>query len=109
LEANQNLPTAQRLATNSLLPYKGFTTISFYKSDSNSNYNALQMRLTRRRGNTLFTVNYTWSHALADTPGNFNSTTDAIEFDNRHFNYGSTNYDRRHLFVATYTYRIPFM
>ena len=108
LEANQNLPTAQRLATNSLLPYKGFTTIGYYKSDSNSNYNALQVRATRRKGNVLFTVNYTWSHALADTPGNFNSTTDAIEFDNRHYNYGPTNYDRRHLFVGTYTYRLPF-
>ena len=108
LEANQNLPSATRLATNSLLPYKGFTSIGFYKSDSNSNYNALQVRASRRKGNVLFTVNYTWSHALADTPGNYNSTTDAIEFDNRHFNYGPTNYDRRHLFVATYTYRIPF-
>jgi len=67
------------------------------------------VRATKRRGNTLFTINYTWSHALADTPGNFNSTTDSIEFDNRHFNYGPTNYDRRQLFVVTYTYRIPFM
>jgi hypothetical protein len=108
LESNQNLPSAQRLATNALLPYKGYTSIGYYKSDSNSNYNALQVRATRRKGNVLFTVNYTWSHALADTPGNFNSTTDAIEFDNRHYNYGPTNYDRRHLFVMTYTYRIPF-
>ena len=98
-----------RPATNSILPYKGYTGISFYKSDSNSNYNALQVRATKRRGNALFTINYTWSHALSDTPGNFNSTTDAIEFDNRHFNYGPTNYDRRQLFVVTYTYRIPFM
>jgi hypothetical protein len=109
LEANQALPSASRPATNSILPYKGYTGISFYKSDSNSNYNALQVRATKRRGNALFTVNYTWSHALSDTPGNFNSTTDTIEFDNRHFNYGPTNYDRRHLFVVTYTYRIPFM
>lgn len=109
LQANQALPSAQRPATNSILPYRGFTSINFYKSDSNSNYNALQVRASKRRGNALFTINYTWSHALADSPANFNSTTDSIEFDNRHYNYGPTNYDRRQLFVATYTYRIPFM
>jgi hypothetical protein len=80
-----------------------------YLSDSNSNYNALQVRITKRRGNSNFTVNYTWSHALADTPGNYNSTGDVIEWANRHFNYGPTNYDRRQLFVATYTYRLPFL
>ena len=109
LEANQALPSAQRPATNSILPYRGFTGISYYVSDSNSNYNALQVRATRRRGNALFTINYTWSHALADTPGNFNSTTDTIEWNNRHFNYGPTNFDRRQIFVVTYTYRLPFM
>jgi hypothetical protein len=107
LTANQAIPSAQRPATNSILPYPGYTNINYYMSDSNSNYNSLQTRLTKRRGNSIFTVNYTWSHALADTPANFNSTTDVIEWADRHFNYGPTNYDRRHIFVATYTYRLP--
>lgn len=107
LTANQAIPSAQRPATNAILPYPGYTNINYYMSDSNSNYNSLQTRLTKRRGNSIFTVNYTWSHALADTPANFNSTTDVIEWADRHFNYGPTNYDRRHIFVATYTYRLP--
>ena len=109
LVAYEALPSAQRLSTNPLNPYQGYSTIDYYVSDSNSNYNALQVRASRRRGAVLFTVNYTWSHALADTPANYNSTTDVIEFNNRRFNYGPTNYDRRQLFVATATYRIPFM
>jgi len=109
LQANQALPSAQRPVTNSILPYKGFTSIGYYMSDSNSNYNALQVRLSRRRGNALYTVNYTWSHALADSPGNFNSQSDAIEWADRHFNYGPTNYDRRQIFVLTYTYRLPLL
>ena len=86
LTANQAIPSAQRPATNSILPYPGYTNINYYMSDSNSNYNSLQTRLTKRRGNSIFTVNYTWSHALADTPANFNSTTDVIEWADRHFN-----------------------
>jgi hypothetical protein len=109
LIAYEALPSAQRLSTNPLNPYQGYSTISYYVSDSNSNYNALQVRASRRRGSILYTVNYTWSHALADTPANYSSTTDVIEFNNRHYNYGPTNYDRRQLFVATATYRIPFM
>jgi hypothetical protein len=109
LTANYALPTAQQLVLNAMVPYKGYSTIDEYMSDSNSNYNALQMHLTKRKGNMVFTVNYTWSKALADTSGNYNSTPDAVEYDNRHYSYGPTNYDRRHLFVSTYTYRMPFL
>jgi hypothetical protein len=107
LEANQSLPSASRPVTNAIVPYKGYSTINMILSDSNSNYNALQTRVTKRKGDSIFTVNYTWSHALADTPGNYNSNGDTIEWTDRHYSYGPTNYDRRQLFVATYTYRIP--
>ena len=74
LVAYEALPSSQRLSTNPLNPYQGYSTIDYYVSDSNSNYNALQVRASRRRGAVLFTVNYTWSHALADTAGNYNSS-----------------------------------
>jgi hypothetical protein len=109
LEANQAIPSASRPVTNSIVPYKGFSNINMFLSDSNSNYNALQARATKRKGNSIFTLNYTWSHALSDTPGNYNSTGDVIEWADRHFNYGPTSFDRRHIFVATYTYRLPLL
>ena len=109
LAANYALPTAQQLVLNAMVPYKGYSTIDEYLSDSNSNYNALQTHLTKRKGNLVMTINYTWSHALADSSGNYNSGEDAVEYLSRSYNYGPTSYDRRHLFVSTYTYRIPFL
>ena len=53
------------------------------------------------------TVSYTWSHALADASGDTDNPDSGIEYTNRHFFYGPTSYDRRHIFVTTYTYRLP--
>ena len=46
---------------------------------------------------------------MADSPGNYNSTEDNVEFLNRTYNYGPATFDRRQLFVSTYTYRMPFL
>lgn len=105
LRRNAALPAAQRLTTNALRPYKGYSAIRFRMSDSNSNYNSLQLYAAKRRGNTTMTVSYTFSKALADTSGNGDNLE---EFSNRSFNYGPASFDRRQIFVATYTYRLPF-
>lgn len=109
LTANYALPTSQQKVLNAMVPYHGYSTIDEYLSDSNSNYNALQVHLTKRKGNVVMTVNYTWSKALADSSGNYNSGEDAVEYLSRSYNYGPTTYDRRQLFVSTYTYRMPFL
>jgi hypothetical protein len=109
LAANYALPSSQQLVLNAMVPYKGYSTINEYLSDSNSNYNALQVHLTKRKGNIVMTANYTWSKALSDSSGNYSSGEDAVEFLNRSYNYGPTSFDRRHLFVSTYTYRMPFL
>jgi hypothetical protein len=108
LLANQALPSAGRPVTNAIVPYKGYSTINEFLSDANDNYNALQAYLTKRKGNLVMTVAYTWSKALTDASA-YNSAGDAIEGADRHFNYGPASYDRRHIFVGTYTYRIPLL
>jgi hypothetical protein len=108
LVANQAIPSATRPVTNSIVPYKGYSTIDEFLSDSTDNYNALQTYLTKRKGNTIMTVSYTWSKTLTDASG-YNSTGDAIEGLDRRFNYGPASFDRRHIFVATYTYRLPLL
>ncbi len=105
LRANAALPTAQRAAVNTLRPYKGFSSIRMRLSDSNSNYNSLQLYATKRKGDLSFTVSYTFSKALGDSSGNGDNPEDPF---NRGFNYGPTSFDRRHIFVTTYTYRLPF-
>jgi carboxypeptidase family protein len=105
LAANNRLPEAQRAATNALRPYKGFSEIRMRLSDSNSNYNAVQFYAAKRKGDLTMTASYTFGKVLADTSGNGDNPED---FFNRAYNYGPTTFDRRHIFVTTYTYRLPF-
>lgn len=53
----------------------------------------------------MMTVSYTWSKSLSDSSGDSDNLEDPY---NRSFNYGPTSFDRRHIFVTTYTYRLPF-
>jgi hypothetical protein len=108
LAANAALPTAQQVSVNALRPYKGFTGINFRLSDANSNYNALQLYAAKRKGNLEMTASYTWSKALADTSGNGDGLDVGEDPFNRHANYGPASFDRRHIFVTTYDYRLPF-
>jgi hypothetical protein len=109
LIANNNIPSATRPVTNAIRPYKGYSTIRMYMSDANSNYNSLQSYLTRRKGNLVTTVSYTWSHALADASSDGDNPDSGLGYQNRHYFYGPTSFDRRHIFVVTYTYKIPLL
>lgn len=104
--ANSALPAAQRLGTNAMRPYKGYNSINQRTSDATSHYYGLQLYAAKRKGDFLATVNYTWSKVLTDA----NNLTEAAEDGpfNRHFNYGPAGFDRRHIFVATYSYSLPF-
>ncbi len=104
--ANLALPAAQQLGTKALRPYKGFSNINQRTSDATSHYYALQLYAAKRKGDLLATVSYTWSKVLTDA----NVLTEAAEegLSNRDFNFGPATFDRRHIFVATYSYAIPF-
>jgi hypothetical protein len=98
-------PGGPNANVDTLRPYKGYTSIRQLISDGESNYHAMQVYLAKRRGNLLLTGSYTWSKSLADSNGNFDNPEDAF---NRRFSYGPTSNDRRHVFVSTYTYSVPF-
>lgn len=107
LAANAALPTP--LSVNALRPYKGFTNINFRLSDANSNYNAMQLYGAKRKGDLELTASYTWSKVLTDTSGNGDALDVGEDPFNRHYNYGPASFDRRHIFVTTYDYHIPFL
>jgi len=109
LAANAALPAAQRVSVNALRPYKGFTQILYRLSDANSNYNGMQLYAAKRTGDLELTASYTWSKVLTDTSGNGDALDVGEDPFNRHYNYGPATFDRRHIFVATYDYRIPFL
>ena len=69
-----------------------------------ANYNGLQFGLARQTGRVLFNVNYTFSRALA-IRGGFNNGEPGNPF-NIWDNYGPENFDRTHIFNASYTYEV---
>jgi hypothetical protein len=122
-QPNINVPTFSAVAANpgkaanQVRQYFGYTDIGQYRSDSTSNYNALQLSATRRRGNLLLDFDYTWSKALGTTSGfNENSepecafsclTQSGTLVPWGRFYYGNLTFDRRNIFTATYTYSLP--
>ena len=104
LSRNAALPSAQQSATNSLRPYKGYSTINQYRSDSTSNYHALQVYASKRTGAVQATASYTWSKSLGDTSAQGDNPENYL---NRHFSYGPTSFDRRHVFTGTFVWALP--
>jgi hypothetical protein len=85
-------------------PYKGFTSIGQNRSDSNTNYNALQAYLSKRKGALTFTVSYTFAKGLGDSSSN---NGDLANWQDLNYNYGELNIDRKHAFVTTVNYQVP--
>lgn len=122
-QPNINVPTfavaaTSPLKTNQIRPFLGYTDITQFRSDANANYNALQVSATKRKGDLTATVSYTYSKALGEAQGINDNPEPECPFTCqlasgqvvswRQFNYGSLNFDRRNIFVATYTYQLPF-
>ena len=104
--------------TDQIRPFLGYTNITQFRSDSNSNYDALQLSGTKRKGNLTVGLSYTWSKALGQTSGINDNPEPECPFSCllqsgqtvswRSFYYGPLSFDRRNIFVATYTYLLPF-
>ena len=91
-------------STNAFVPYLGYGAINQYQSDSTSNYHAFQAYASKRLGSVLATAGYTWSKSLGDSSGEGDNLED---WQNRHFNYGPTTFDRRHIFTGTFVWQLP--
>jgi Carboxypeptidase regulatory-like domain/TonB-dependent Receptor Plug Domain len=124
-EPNINVPTfATALAApagttiNQVRPYLGFTDISQYNSDADSNYNSLQLSALKRSGFLTLQASYTYSKTLGtdsnlgDNPepecafSCVNSAGQTIAW--KHYYYGSLPWDLRNIFVAAFTLDEPF-
>ncbi|HEV2687754.1 MAG TPA: hypothetical protein VGV35_04345, partial [Bryobacteraceae bacterium] len=96
------------LPANFLRPYVGFGNIQYMEFGSNSNYNALQARLSKRFSDKLtYSMAYTWSKVLdiADTP--LSPVNPVIDFNKR--NYGPAGFDRKHNLSASFVYQLPLI
>jgi hypothetical protein len=108
LRANAALPQAQRVSTNFLRPYRGYSEIRMRLSDADSNYDSLQLYATKRRGTLQFTASYTLGKVITNASGNGDNDTAEAPGD-LEYTRGPASFDRRHAFVGTFTYRVPFL
>jgi hypothetical protein len=80
------------------------------ESNSNSNYNSFQATLNKRFSKGLqMLLSYTYSHSIDDYSGSDVSDVTLLPGDmvNEQHNYGSSDFDRRQRFVASYLYNLP--
>jgi hypothetical protein len=91
---------------NYIRPYRGYDAINSFETIFSSNYNGLQIALQKRFGtNSFMNVNYTYSHALTDGPGDFATPQNAYDIAAE---YGPAHFDRRHIFGANFAYYLPW-
>ncbi|HXF12389.1 MAG TPA: carboxypeptidase regulatory-like domain-containing protein [Terriglobales bacterium] len=99
-----NSADTQRL--NAVRPFKGFDAINIFSPIFGSNYHSLQAQLQKRLGgSSLIVVNYTYSHANTDAQSDFRTPQNTYDIPAE---YGSAQFDRRHIFTASYIYDLPF-
>ncbi len=85
--------------------------VHLMESSGNSNYNSLQVQLTKRFSHGLkFLASYTYAHSMDDYSGDASGTSDnsvvpgnEITLNNR----ALSDFDRRHRLVFSYIYDLP--
>ena len=99
-------PPGTPLPDNFLRRYPGYGNISVYDNGASSNYNSLQVSVSRHLARGLqFGVAYTFSKALdvADS----DTTSVSPYFSARSRNYGPASFDRNNVLVVNYLYELP--
>ncbi|MCU1259482.1 MAG: Oar protein [Bryobacterales bacterium] len=105
---SQTLRTNEGGNTDLRVPFIGYSSNAlYYQSRGNSTYHALQASLQKRFSHGLqFSASYTYSHSLDDQSGlglffNGNDPTNPAS------SYGTSTYDRTHVFTVSYQYELP--
>ncbi len=85
------------LNANNFRPLPGFAGLPLATNNLFANYNSVQTKYTRTKGNAVITANYTFGKAL----GIVSSTLDSFNINN---DYGVQSTNRTHIFNAAYSY-----
>ena len=86
-----------------------FGSIRIIQNDESANYHGLSTTLRQRlsHGLTLL-ASYTWSHTT-DISSDSNGGGAPMNPYAWWWDYGNSNWDIRHRFIASFTYDIPFL
>lgn len=96
------------LPLNQIRPYPGYNAINTVETIFNSNYNSLQVKVTKRfSGNSMIDGNYTWSKGLT------NAQTDYSSAPQNSYNlepeYGRTSFDRNQIATIDGIWDLPWL
>jgi hypothetical protein len=107
-DINAPVPGAGALAPRRQWPQ--FATITWYGSDSNSNYNTLQLVLEKRLSAGLVVQSsYNWAHCINDGNSLPGQGDGGVQNPlNRRGDRANCEYDIRHRSVTTVSYQLPF-
>lgn len=95
-------------SVNSRRPNPRFLDIRTIQNDENANYHQMVVILRQRMNHGLsMNASYTWSHAL-DVTTDSNGGGAPMNPYNWRADYGNSNWDVRHRFVAQLNYSLPF-
>jgi hypothetical protein len=103
---NINQPTPGPGAVAARRPFPNFNDIQLTAFRANSIFHSWQNTLDKRFSKGLgFLVSYTWGHAIddADIFGGGHQDVNDLRGDR-----GNAPFDRRHMFIASYNYELPF-
>jgi hypothetical protein len=101
-------------------PYPAFGDIQWMENRVDSRYNSLQLRLEKRFSDGFTgTVSYTFGEALSGAPDHISTSGGGAGIDtgvfrepqdgnNLRAEWGPTEFDIRHRFVASYIWELPF-
>jgi hypothetical protein len=95
-----------RADVNFLRPFKGFANIPMLEHSGRSEYNALQVEVTRRyKGGISYGFAYTLSKSMDGNSGPRDRFYDVF---NQGLNWGKSSFDTRHIAVANFIWDLPF-
>ncbi len=96
-------------------PYPCWSVIQSVENIAESNYSSATVEVSRRSGKNLtFDASYSYTRDLSNaggaTPSAFSSSGGSFLTDRFHpgLDYGNVAYDRRHRFLVTYLFDLPF-
>ncbi|WP_175529097.1 TonB-dependent receptor [Granulicella pectinivorans] len=108
----ENPGQANTSGTDGARLYPNFSTITNTNNGANATYHSLQVTMQQRLSHGLtYSFNYTWAKSLDDVPydpGDLLSYVYPIYYPNfRSLDQGRSDFDRRHVFSASYVWKLP--
>ncbi len=92
---------------NQIRPYRGYTAINTVETIFNSNYNSLQVKVTKKfSGKSMIDGNYTWSRGLTNAQTDYSSAPQNIY--NLGAEYGPTSYNRNSIATIDGIFELPW-